>query len=275
MSETGYISSTRNEKLSDRQRRYWQRQGLLPEKEDRSVLAERIRRFVDSCLKLGFRPTKLKKIQRQIESKDRMLHHLSVYQSESNLLCSELVFYDTNGVQEAHSTQQLFDFSNVSSKKGQLISFSPSFDAVYHDSPNDKVLAQRLKDWLRQNPDSIEALIELGNLSFKKKKYDKALAYYQEALQVNDSCAEVVYNMAGCYVEQKQYATAIRLYHQSIALQPLAEAWFGLGLVYLLVGYNKLAISSFQSVVDLGPSDWLATAMQLIEDVQQFNGAAE
>jgi cytochrome c-type biogenesis protein CcmH/NrfG len=55
---------------------------------------------------------------------------------------------------------------------------------------------QKLEDALRQNPGNLEAIIQLGNIYYDSKQFDKAVGYYEQAAKLDPKNLSVRVDMA-------------------------------------------------------------------------------
>jgi len=55
------------------------------------------------------------------------------------------------------------------------------------------------------------------------------------------------------YATEKQYNLAIQAYEESIRLSPMAEAYAGLGTVYIILAESGLALTNLQEAIKLDP----------------------
>lgn len=268
--------------LSENSRRYWQKKGLLPDPGDTSLIGKRRRRFLDQCFKMGFRPSRLMKLKLAAGSVDRELHQLTVYSFNSVLLSHDLVICKGHVLEEPGTGQMLFAFSapvqtqitslkEVSPKEVSLREFRDPLQAIFDDVPDEEQLEARLQAFVTEQPGSIEAWIELGNLLFQKSRYTEAEGCYERALALDGNCAEALYNIAGCHVQKKEYAAAIRAYRMSIQIKPIPEALYSLGLLYLSLNYVGPAIQTLKAVVQSDSGQWADSARQFIEDIEQLS----
>lgn len=255
--------------LSGSRRRYWQKKGLLPDPDDTSLIGIRRRRFFERCLQMGFRPARLMKLKQAADSIKKELHQLSFYSVNSDPLSQDLVIRSEDCLEEPGTGQLLFAFSEP--VKTQITSLKELRDSLNEILCGDETqLENRLQDYIARHPDSLEAWMELGNLLFGKSQYVEAEACYERAFAIDSSCAEAMYNIAGCYLKRGKYAAAIRAYKQSIQIRPLPEALYSLGLLYLSLNYRDRAIQALQAVMQFSSGEWAESARQLIEDMEQL-----
>jgi tetratricopeptide (TPR) repeat protein len=94
-----------------------------------------------------------------------------------------------------------------------------------------------------------------GNTYFKAKNYDKAIAYYTEAINKNSYYADAYYNRGIAYYEKRDYDKAIADYTQVIKLTPdKLEAYFNRGNTYLYKAEYDQAIADYTQTVKMRPN---------------------
>lgn len=258
--------------LSEGSSRYWKKKGLLPDPGDSSLIGKRRRRFLQQCLAMGFRPARLLKLKEAAHHEQKELHQLVVYRSEAGVLSHDLVIQRDSRMEEPGTGQLLFSFSApMQTEVSVLPNTQDRLQTLFADSPEEEELERRLQQYLDEHPDSPEAWIEMGNLQYRRGRFGDAIRSYEQAHALDGSCAEALYNIAGCHVQREEYAAAIRAYHSCIQIRPLPEAFYSLGLLYLSLNYREPALQAFQAVVQIGEGEWAESARQLIEDIEQLS----
>lgn len=259
--------------LSPGARAYWERRGLLPGGEDRSLAGLRGRRFVERCLDLGFRPARLLKLRQAAETESRELHQLRLFGGAGQPYMAELVVQEGRSCYEPGTGQQFLPFVG-----GQVESSVAPFptdpdtalERLLVENAGGPDLEERLRAFCHTYPRSIGGCIELGNLLFSRGDYDGAAAVYRRSLELDPECAEACYNLAGCHVRKSEFAAAIRGYHRSVRLRPdFPEALFSLGVLYLTLSYRRHARQAFQAVLALGDDGWATSAGRFLRELDQ------
>src|SRR5260370_29030907 len=73
----------------------------------------------------------------------------------------------------------------------------------------DLVRAEQLfRQYLSQNPNSAEALSNLGAICARREQFSEAVAFYQKALQTNSKLLPVHFNIAVALGQLKEYGKA-------------------------------------------------------------------
>jgi tetratricopeptide (TPR) repeat protein len=101
---------------------------------------------------------------------------------------------------------------------------------------------------------TIEQAFERGEEAFKNQKYDEAIGYYNEVIQIHPS-KEAYSNLGLAYSGKKDYDRAISSYNQAIRMDPnYGIIYHNMGLAYIgKKNYNK-AIAMFKKVIKLDQS---------------------
>jgi tetratricopeptide (TPR) repeat protein len=82
-----------------------------------------------------------------------------------------------------------------------------------------------------------DAYINRGNVYAKKHDYDRAIADYTKAIEVNPQYADAYFNRGNVYAKKHDYDRAIADFTKVIEMKPqYADAYFNRGYVYALKG---------------------------------------
>ena len=95
----------------------------------------------------------------------------------------------------------------------------------------------------------------LGMVSLQQGSYNKALAYYSNALQIKPDSADTYYNMGSVYSKQGKFEQAVEQYNKSLELDPnFPEAHYNLGNSLFKQGKLEEAIASYNKAIKLRPN---------------------
>lgn len=98
-------------------------------------------------------------------------------------------------------------------------------------------------------------LINQGTVFHEKGQYDKAIAQYTKAIELNADNAMAYYNRGLAYLNKGQYDKAVSDYNKVIELNPKdSEARYNRGLAYLSKGWHKAAVSDYDKALEINPS---------------------
>ena len=98
-------------------------------------------------------------------------------------------------------------------------------------------------------------LTGIGYAYYQKKDYQKALDYYQEALQVNSEYLLAVFRSGEAYFALDMNEKAIDSFtHTTAVAADFVEGHYRLGLAYMKARQAKDAIDSFERVIRISPA---------------------
>ena len=94
-----------------------------------------------------------------------------------------------------------------------------------------------------------------GSKYFEKGQWNKAIAEYNEAIELDPKYADAYFNRGNAYFNKGQYDQAIADYTEAIEINPrLAEAYANRGLAYAQgKGQFDQAISDFNKAIGINP----------------------
>lgn len=161
---------------------------------------------------------------------------------------------------------------------GQLDGAISSFNKAMRLEPNDPetyfdiALVYDLKDdhqtaityYMRAieiAPEYAEAHNNLGELLMRSGKPNEALAQFQSLLSINPDNHSALNGIATCYINKRQFPTAIELLRRAIQLKPdYGQGHYNLGVALREDGQVESAIRHFQEAARLDPEDFNAVA---------------
>ena len=114
-----------------------------------------------------------------------------------------------------------------------------------------------LQEELRINPENDLAYSYLGDIFFKKKRYDGALKLYRKALDLNPTNAEDYFRIGQIYYYKKFGNKSIENFEKSYSLNPkLKFAYYHIGLAYLMLLRDKEnTIKGWEKFLKIAPED--------------------
>ena len=108
--------------------------------------------------------------------------------------------------------------------------------------------------WTQVSPESAEKY-NAGQDLFKKRRYQDALAAFEDAVKLDAKNAQAYRGMAKTYQKLRNYPQAVESFQMAVGVKPdYVEAYYELGQLQLttLREYEK-AQSSFQSLLEVNP----------------------
>lgn len=124
----------------------------------------------------------------------------------------------------------------------------------------DYALAVRLyKTLLKQKPQDVELLTQLGSLYVKSGNDNLALPVFKEIILLKSDDFNALNNLGGIYRRLKKYSESVAVLEQALATgENDAQVSYNLGFTYKLMGNYDDAVECFEDVVAENPSDVLA-----------------
>lgn len=119
--------------------------------------------------------------------------------------------------------------------------------------------AEQYEKALELEPEYVDAMTNLGVAYYSLGQLDQAIEQYTRAIEIAPGDADIRSNLAAAHVQKHQSSgdpgeldKAVEQYETAVALNPdLAEAHFGLGVIYALQGENAQAIQAFERFQEL------------------------
>ncbi len=98
------------------------------------------------------------------------------------------------------------------------------------------------------------ALINAGGLLLEMGEYDKSLKYYLQALELFPDDAQIYYNLAVCYLKQKDIKTAQEYLKKALKVnKENPELYIFLARLYSLTGEKKKSIELLEQLINKQP----------------------
>lgn len=115
----------------------------------------------------------------------------------------------------------------------------------------------------------------LANLYFEQKKYEKAIAEYEKAIQLNPNNSALYFNKGICFYENNQFEPSIEDFKQVIAIdEEYIDALWYLVLSHKALGKTERALNFYKQVETLNPTyEYLKTINK--SELQIKNAFAE
>lgn len=112
---------------------------------------------------------------------------------------------------------------------------------------------QSYRKILEKEPANPEIIILIGNCFANRGENEKAMEWYGKVDFEKISDQMVLFNLGSSFYTQSKYQDALKYYKRAIEIQKdFLDAIYQLGLVYLAMGNNAEAISTFESYLKIG-----------------------
>jgi tetratricopeptide (TPR) repeat protein len=107
---------------------------------------------------------------------------------------------------------------------------------------------------LDANPRSTEVATEFAELKRSQSKFDEAITYYSQAVQLQPDSYVAVYGLGACYTYKQDYKQAVEWLRKAVALAPdSAAGHFALGNALFQSGSLEPAIPELKTSLRLEP----------------------
>ena len=266
--------------LSERNLRSWERQALLPEAESYSFSDLITIRTIVELRAKGFRSPQ---IAQAVESLRAKLDGVKQPLSELRVLSNgkKIAVRVAGQKMEAISGQIVFDFD--ASELGGIKTFperkrttnrlreseawfQKGLDLEETGAPFDEVSAAYEKV-IELNPHAAGALVNLGTLYYRERRFREAEKYYRDAIVADAKYPLAQFNLGNLFDEQGKLSEAFEHYKQALALNPhYADAHFNLALLCERTGDSLKAVHHWKCYLKLdraGP--WAEIAQRQLD----------
>ena len=270
--------------LSERQLRSWERQELIPPAETYSF-SDLI--AIQTLIKLRENRISAPQIGRAMASLRRKLDWVKHPLSELRIFSDgkRIGVHVSGQKMDAISGQILFDFE--AAEIGGLMSFperKPAVNKVREaeawfqkgldleetGAPVEEAI-EAYRKVLELNPGAAGALVNLGTIFYRQRKFAEAEKYYHSAVAADPTYPLAQFNLGNLYDEQGRLGEAVEHYRQSLALNPsYADAHFNLALVCERTGDNMKAVHHWKQYLKLDTTgQWAEIARRQLERLRQ------
>jgi tetratricopeptide (TPR) repeat protein len=124
---------------------------------------------------------------------------------------------------------------------------------------------------LELNPAAAGALVNLGTIYYRQRKFAEAEKYYAEAIAADPEYALAQFNLGNLFDEQGRVAEALEHYRLALALNAnYADAHFNLALLCERTGDALKAVRHWKAYLKLDSSgQWADIARKQLERLRQ------
>lgn len=114
---------------------------------------------------------------------------------------------------------------------------------------------RQLQDVAESNPQEREARIALGNSYYDIGRFDAAIKWYEEALDIGSRDANVQTDLGTAYLYTGNAVKAVELYKQSLQIDPKhQETLQNIGVAYFFTGNYSEAVENWEKLIALYPN---------------------
>jgi tetratricopeptide (TPR) repeat protein len=270
--------------LSERQLRSWERENLLAPLETYSF-SDLI--SIQTLIKLRENHIQPRQIGRALESLRQKLDWVKEPLAELRIVSNGKTIAVQLGGQkmEAISGQILFDFDAAS--LGGVRSFPERKRSVSRMRESEQwfqkgleleetgaPVAQAIEAYrkvLELNPEAAGALVNLGTIYYRQRKFADAEKFYRAAIEADPAYPLAQFNLGNLYDEQGRIPDAMEHYRKALHLNPqYADAHFNLALLCERAGEALKAVHHWKCYLKLdGAGQWAEIARRQLDRLRQ------
>ncbi|SPE34993.1 Tetratricopeptide TPR_2 repeat protein (fragment) [Candidatus Sulfopaludibacter sp. SbA3] len=124
---------------------------------------------------------------------------------------------------------------------------------------------------LELNPGAAGALVNLGTIYYRQRKFGEAEKYYRQAIEVDETYPLAQFNLGNLFDEQGRIKEALDHYRRALSLNPnYADAHFNLALLCERTGDTLTAVHHWKTYLKLDNSgQWAEIARRQLERLRQ------
>jgi tetratricopeptide (TPR) repeat protein len=271
-------------KISERQLRSWEREGLIVPSGTYSF-SDLI--AIKAIAKLREKRIPAPRIARAVESLRRKLGWIKQPLSELGFVSNgkKIVVRVAGQTMEALTGQILFDFdaaelgglTEFPDRKGSRNRmreseawFQKGLDTEETGAPVELAI-EAYRKALELNPAAAGALVNLGTIYYRQKNFVEAEKHYVQAVVADPGYPLAEFNLGNLYDEQGRVKDAADHYHRALELNPAyADAHFNLALLAERTGESLKAVSHWRTYLKLDPAgQWAEIARRQLDRLRQ------
>ncbi len=135
---------------------------------------------------------------------------------------------------------------------------------------------REVKAYLKENPDSAEALVALGDLYFESNQVDEGIEVFRKAEKIEPGSVHIQNDLGMLYQKKGKYDLAIEKFRTALKLDPShLNSLFHIGLIYRYnLGDNKKALEAFEELLSKNPEPRVARmAAEEVERIKAEGGS--
>ena len=270
--------------LSERVLKSWESQDFIPSSDTYSF-SDLI--AIQTLIKLRENRIQPRQIGRAIASLRQKLDWIKQPLSELRIVSDgrKIAVHIAGQKMEAISGQILFDFeaaelggiknfperkTSASRLRESEIWFQKGLDLEETGAPVDDAI-QAYQKVLELNPSAAGALVNLGTIFYRQRKFGEAEKYYRSAISADPGYPLAQFNLGNLYDEQGRNKEAFEHYRRALHLNPnYADAHFNLALLCERTGDTLKAVQHWKLYLKLDSSgQWAEIARRQLDRIRQ------
>jgi tetratricopeptide (TPR) repeat protein len=270
--------------VTERQLRTWEHRQLIPATETYSF-SDLI--ALQTIVKLREQRIPVRQIGEAIESLRSKLDWVKQPLSELRIVSDgrKISVYFAGQKMEALTGQILLDFeasslagvrnfpdrkSSANRLRESEIWFQKGLDLEEAGAPVEQAV-EAYQKVLEFNPSAAGALVNLGTIFYRQRKFAEAEKYYAKATSADPEYALAQFNLGNLFDEQGRVADAVKHYRQALSLNAnYADAHFNLALLCERTGDVLRAVHHWKTYLKLDSAgQWAEIARKQLERLRQ------
>jgi tetratricopeptide (TPR) repeat protein len=270
--------------ISERQLRSWERQEFIPPADSYSfsgLIA------IQTLIKLREKRIQPRRIREALDALRRKLNGVKEPLSELRIVSEgkRIAVHVGGQKMEPVSGQILFDFDtaalgdvksfperkrSVNKLRESEEWFQRGLELEETGAPVEEAVAAYRKA-LDLNPDAAGALVNLGTIYYRQRKFPEAEEYYRAAIAADPAYPLAQFNLGNLYDEQGRLPEALKHYRRALELNPnYADAHFNLALLCERTGDSLRAVHHWKMYLKMDTSgQWADIARRQLERLRQ------
>jgi tetratricopeptide (TPR) repeat protein len=270
--------------LSERQLRSWERQELISHAESYSF-SDLI--AIQTLIKLRESRIQPRQIGRALQSLRQKLDGVKKPLSELRIVSDgkKIAVHVAGQKMEALSGQILLDFEagelggvrvfperrhSANRIRESEAWFQKGLELEETGAPVEQAV-HAYEKVLGLNPNAAGALVNLGTIYYRQRKFAEAETYYRQAIAADPGYPLAQFNLGNLYDEQERVKEAFDHYRQALTLNPrYADAHFNLALLCERTADNLKAVHHWKAYLKLDSAgQWAEIARRQLERLRQ------
>lgn len=270
--------------VTERQLRTWEQRNLIAAAE-RYTFSDLI--ALQTIVKLREQRIPVKRIGQAVQSLRSKLSWIKEPLSELRIVSDgrKINVHVAGQKMEAISGQILLDFeasslggvrafpdrkSSANRMRESEVWFQKGLDLEETGAPIEDAI-DAYRKVLELNPSAAGALVNLGTIYYRQKKFVEAERYYAEAIKADPEYALAQFNLGNLYDEQGRVGEALEHYREALGLNPnYADAHFNLALLCERMGDALKAVHHWKAYLKLdNAGQWADIARKQLERLRQ------
>ena len=269
--------------VTERQLRGWERQRLL-DPADSYTFSDLL--AIKTLLKLRENHIAARQIGAALDSLRKKLDWVKQPLSELRIASDgrKITVHVAGQKMEAVSGQILFDFDaadiasirnfperkRANRMRESEVWFQKGLELEETGAPIEQAV-EAYRKVLELNPSAAGALVNLGTIFYRQRRFADAETYYRQAIEVDPTYPLAQFNLGNLYDEQGRLSEALDHYKRALALNPqYADAHFNLALLCERTGDTLRAVHHWKAYLKLDSSgQWAEIARRQLERLRQ------